>query len=183
MIVICITRETGLLRESGCNLKTVMRDCFSFIMVVGFEKAEKFPDWSDSFGRSEIAGPAESWTYLIARPALPVPTRQSCHRPLHNHIHLCALCLCFRVVYLCRDARSTSSQPIWMNQADTCLRLYQVRDRRVNISLTDTCLAVLLKTPHSPAERRRVVGFSYQEKTGLFLCVGVGRSKQCDWWM
>lgn len=70
MIVIYITRETGLLRESGCNLKTVMRDCFSFVMVVGYEKAEKFPDWPDSFGRSEIAGPAKSWTHLIARPAV-----------------------------------------------------------------------------------------------------------------
>lgn len=35
--------------------------------------------------------------------------------------------LCFRAVYLCRDARSTSSQPIRTNQGDTFLRLYQVR--------------------------------------------------------
>lgn len=61
MIVIYITRETGLLRERGCNLKTVMRDCFSFIMAVGYEKAEKFPDWSDSFGRSEIASSSDCW--------------------------------------------------------------------------------------------------------------------------
>lgn len=36
------------------------------------------------------------------------------------------LSLCFRAVYLCRDARSTSSQRIQTNQEDTFLRLYQV---------------------------------------------------------
>ncbi len=36
------------------------------------------------------------------------------------------LSLCFRAVYLCRDARSTSSRLIRMNQEDTFLRLYQV---------------------------------------------------------
>lgn len=37
------------------------------------------------------------------------------------------MCVCFRAVYLCRVAKSTSLQPIQTNQGDTCLRSYQVR--------------------------------------------------------
>lgn len=49
--------------------------------------------------------------------------------PFIHHIHRFNYRFSFRAVYLCRDARSTSSQPIRTNQGDTSLRSYQVRSQ------------------------------------------------------
>lgn len=53
------------------------------------------------------------------------------------------LSLCFRAVYLCRGARSTSSLPIQTNQEDTFLRLYQVRSSSSSRSSISTTLQLV----------------------------------------